>query len=221
MSDGRVRGVVSWNVWGRLDAARALIAEPGPFNAKNVKGKIQSLGKEYGGGANALAAVFFCCLFGLEIISCCHEHLTFNLEPVTPGSPHATHSPSFLCRLNAAESAGMPCGYPGSGRTASPLFPRAIRYRFSVLPPLSHSLQRDTLVICQVRQCAHSPSSLQYRKLPARRIYTYRLVPFRHKVQQTNAVTCPGPLLMTVSETTKSFADAPLRTLWFRLTFAP
>lgn len=41
LSDGRVRGVVLWNVWGKLDAARALMAEPGPFNAENVKGKIQ------------------------------------------------------------------------------------------------------------------------------------------------------------------------------------
>lgn len=44
LGDGRVRGVVLWNVWERRDAARALIAEPGPFDAKNVKGRI-ALGK--------------------------------------------------------------------------------------------------------------------------------------------------------------------------------
>jgi len=38
LSDQRIRGVVLWNVWDQVDAARALIAEPGPFTTKNVQG---------------------------------------------------------------------------------------------------------------------------------------------------------------------------------------
>jgi 3-phenylpropionate/trans-cinnamate dioxygenase ferredoxin reductase subunit len=37
---GRVRGVLLWNTWGQVDAARALIAEPGPFSEKNLKGRL-------------------------------------------------------------------------------------------------------------------------------------------------------------------------------------
>jgi NADPH-dependent 2,4-dienoyl-CoA reductase/sulfur reductase-like enzyme len=37
---GRVRGVVLWNVWEHVDAARRLIAEPGPFNAENLRGRL-------------------------------------------------------------------------------------------------------------------------------------------------------------------------------------
>jgi hypothetical protein len=37
---GRVRGVLLWNTWGQVDAARALIAAPGPFTADNVRGKL-------------------------------------------------------------------------------------------------------------------------------------------------------------------------------------
>ncbi|MEI7036709.1 NAD(P)/FAD-dependent oxidoreductase [Fulvimonas yonginensis] len=37
---GRVRGVLLWNVWGQVDAARALIAEPGPFVADALRGRI-------------------------------------------------------------------------------------------------------------------------------------------------------------------------------------
>ena len=40
LRDGRVRGVLLWNVWGQVDAARRLIAEPGPFNAANLKGRL-------------------------------------------------------------------------------------------------------------------------------------------------------------------------------------
>jgi NADPH-dependent 2,4-dienoyl-CoA reductase/sulfur reductase-like enzyme len=40
LDGGRVRGVVLWNVWGKLDAARALMAEQGPFAAADLKGKI-------------------------------------------------------------------------------------------------------------------------------------------------------------------------------------
>src|SRR5574341_823782 len=31
LKDGRVRGVLLWNTWGQVDAARSLIAQPGPF----------------------------------------------------------------------------------------------------------------------------------------------------------------------------------------------
>lgn len=37
---GRVRGLLLWNTWGQVDAARALIAAPGPFDAENVRGRL-------------------------------------------------------------------------------------------------------------------------------------------------------------------------------------
>lgn len=37
---GRVRGVLLWNTWGQVDAARALIAEPGPFHAADLAGRL-------------------------------------------------------------------------------------------------------------------------------------------------------------------------------------
>jgi 3-phenylpropionate/trans-cinnamate dioxygenase ferredoxin reductase subunit len=40
LRDGRVRGVLLWNVWGKVDVARELIAKPGPFNAENLKGRL-------------------------------------------------------------------------------------------------------------------------------------------------------------------------------------
>jgi NADPH-dependent 2,4-dienoyl-CoA reductase/sulfur reductase-like enzyme len=40
LEDGRVRGVLLWNVWGQVDAARELIAAPGPFAAKDLGGRI-------------------------------------------------------------------------------------------------------------------------------------------------------------------------------------
>ena len=36
----RVRGVLLWNVWEQVEAARQLIAEPGPFTVKNLKGRL-------------------------------------------------------------------------------------------------------------------------------------------------------------------------------------
>jgi 3-phenylpropionate/trans-cinnamate dioxygenase ferredoxin reductase subunit len=39
---GRVRGVLLWNVWGKVDAARSLISEPGPFRLGDLKGRITS-----------------------------------------------------------------------------------------------------------------------------------------------------------------------------------
>ena len=40
IDDGRVRGVLLWNVWGQVDAARELIAERGPHDAENVRGRL-------------------------------------------------------------------------------------------------------------------------------------------------------------------------------------
>lgn len=37
---GRVRGVLLWNVWDQVDAARELIAEPGPFDAASLRGRL-------------------------------------------------------------------------------------------------------------------------------------------------------------------------------------
>jgi NADPH-dependent 2,4-dienoyl-CoA reductase/sulfur reductase-like enzyme len=40
LQDGRVRGVLLWNVWGQVDAARQLIAEPGPFRPDDLRGRL-------------------------------------------------------------------------------------------------------------------------------------------------------------------------------------
>jgi NADPH-dependent 2,4-dienoyl-CoA reductase/sulfur reductase-like enzyme len=40
LQHGRVRGVLLWNVWEQVEAARQLIAEPGPFTTKNLKGRV-------------------------------------------------------------------------------------------------------------------------------------------------------------------------------------
>jgi len=37
LADGRVRGVLLWNVWGKVEDARRLIYEPGPFDEVNLK----------------------------------------------------------------------------------------------------------------------------------------------------------------------------------------
>jgi len=37
---GRVRGVLLWNVWEQVDAARKLMAEAGPFQPDNLKGRL-------------------------------------------------------------------------------------------------------------------------------------------------------------------------------------
>ena len=42
MREGRVRGALLWNVWEQVDAARKLIAEPGPFAAEALKGRVPS-----------------------------------------------------------------------------------------------------------------------------------------------------------------------------------
>ena len=40
MDDGRVRGVLLWNVWEKVHDARALMNEAGPFKEEDLKGKI-------------------------------------------------------------------------------------------------------------------------------------------------------------------------------------
>jgi 3-phenylpropionate/trans-cinnamate dioxygenase ferredoxin reductase subunit len=40
LREDRVRGVLLWNVWGQVDAARSLIAEPGPFRPEDLKGRL-------------------------------------------------------------------------------------------------------------------------------------------------------------------------------------
>ena len=40
LQNGRVRGVLLWNVWEQVEAARQLIAEPGPFTVRNLKGRL-------------------------------------------------------------------------------------------------------------------------------------------------------------------------------------
>lgn len=39
LKDGRVRGVLLWNVWDKVSDARELIALPGPFKAEDLKAK--------------------------------------------------------------------------------------------------------------------------------------------------------------------------------------
>jgi len=40
LQNDRVRGVLLWNVWEQVEAARQFIAEPGPFTATNLKGRL-------------------------------------------------------------------------------------------------------------------------------------------------------------------------------------
>jgi NADPH-dependent 2,4-dienoyl-CoA reductase/sulfur reductase-like enzyme len=40
LSDGRVRGVLAWGIFGKVDAARALIAEPGPHRPEALRGRL-------------------------------------------------------------------------------------------------------------------------------------------------------------------------------------
>lgn len=41
LEEGRVRGVLLWNVWEKVDEARALLKEEGPFNEEDLKGRIR------------------------------------------------------------------------------------------------------------------------------------------------------------------------------------
>lgn len=40
LREGRVRGVLLWNVWDQVDAARQMIAEPGPVRPEDLKGRL-------------------------------------------------------------------------------------------------------------------------------------------------------------------------------------
>ncbi len=40
LQEGRVRGVLLWNVWEQVEASRRLIAEPGPFRAADLRGRL-------------------------------------------------------------------------------------------------------------------------------------------------------------------------------------
>jgi NADPH-dependent 2,4-dienoyl-CoA reductase/sulfur reductase-like enzyme len=40
LSEGRVRGVLLWNVWDFVPEARALLSAPGPFSASDLKGRL-------------------------------------------------------------------------------------------------------------------------------------------------------------------------------------
>jgi 3-phenylpropionate/trans-cinnamate dioxygenase ferredoxin reductase component len=40
LREGRVRGVLLWNVWEQVDAARRLIAELGPFDPGDLRGRL-------------------------------------------------------------------------------------------------------------------------------------------------------------------------------------
>jgi len=42
LADGRVRGALVWNTWGQVDAARTLIADPGPLRASDLIGRLPS-----------------------------------------------------------------------------------------------------------------------------------------------------------------------------------
>jgi 3-phenylpropionate/trans-cinnamate dioxygenase ferredoxin reductase component len=42
LKEKRVRGVLLWDTWGEMDAARDLIAEPGPFDAQDLIGRLTS-----------------------------------------------------------------------------------------------------------------------------------------------------------------------------------
>jgi 3-phenylpropionate/trans-cinnamate dioxygenase ferredoxin reductase subunit len=40
LGHGRVRGVLLWNTWDQVDAARALIGAPGPFRPEDLRGRL-------------------------------------------------------------------------------------------------------------------------------------------------------------------------------------
>jgi 3-phenylpropionate/trans-cinnamate dioxygenase ferredoxin reductase component len=43
LDNGRVRGVLLWNTWGQVEAARELIAERGPHDAESVRARVPKL----------------------------------------------------------------------------------------------------------------------------------------------------------------------------------
>jgi 3-phenylpropionate/trans-cinnamate dioxygenase ferredoxin reductase subunit len=42
LREGRVRGVLLWNVWDQVPNARRIIAEPGPFRVEDLRGRLPS-----------------------------------------------------------------------------------------------------------------------------------------------------------------------------------
>jgi hypothetical protein len=40
LRESRVRGVLLWNIWGAVNAARELIAEPGPLKLEDLKKRL-------------------------------------------------------------------------------------------------------------------------------------------------------------------------------------
>jgi NADPH-dependent 2,4-dienoyl-CoA reductase/sulfur reductase-like enzyme len=42
LGEGRVRGVLLWNVWDQVDQARELISDPGPFTPTDLKNRLPS-----------------------------------------------------------------------------------------------------------------------------------------------------------------------------------
>ncbi|MDA3852445.1 MAG: FAD-dependent oxidoreductase [Spirochaetaceae bacterium] len=46
LQNSRVRGVLLWNVWDQVEAARQLIADPGPFTAEDLKGWLPAKNQE-------------------------------------------------------------------------------------------------------------------------------------------------------------------------------
>ena len=56
LRDGRVRGVLLWNVWGQVEAARRLISEAGPFRAEDLKGRLPEAKVEVGAAAAVATA---------------------------------------------------------------------------------------------------------------------------------------------------------------------
>ena len=42
LENGRVRGVLLWNVWEQVEAAHRLVAESGPFTPTNLKGRLSA-----------------------------------------------------------------------------------------------------------------------------------------------------------------------------------
>ena len=44
LREGRVRGVLLWNVWKQVEAARKLISERGPFRPEDLKGRLPTSG---------------------------------------------------------------------------------------------------------------------------------------------------------------------------------
>ena len=53
VSDDHIHGVLLWNMWNSVPAARALIGEPGPLRLSNLTGRLAGKGKD----ATAIAAV--------------------------------------------------------------------------------------------------------------------------------------------------------------------